>query len=263
MIRAIFLDLDGTLLHPESHAIPPEALAALLRAREANVRLAVATGRNRADTRFLDRQMSFDAYVTINGQYCLEGETVVFRRPIPRSDMEIVYRLLQTQQMACGFSHADGVFCNRIDEWVLRVYRTANMPLPPVLPLEAILGREIYQVQPYVPVGGAKVLLDAVPGLESARWSPDFVDVYPRGGGKRGGLAAICSLWGIPPEEVLAIGDGENDLSMLQYAGVGVAMGNAAPEIQRRADWVTSRVEQGGVARAIRHFLPELFSGDA
>lgn len=59
---------------------------------------------------------------------------------------------------------------------------------------------------------------------------------------------------GISPKEILAIGDNFNDLEMLQYAGVGVAMGNAPPEVQARADWVTGDVEEDGVSLALTKF---------
>ncbi len=68
-----------------------------------------------------------------------------------------------------------------------------------------------------------------------------------------GGLA---TLLGIDLSEVMAVGDNLNDLEMLAVAGLGVAMGNGAPETRERADYVTTSVDEDGVARAIERFIP-------
>ena len=57
----------------------------------------------------------------------------------------------------------------------------------------------------------------------------------------------------------MAIGDTENDISIIDAAGIGVAMGNATPDVKEAADYITCSNEEDGVAAAIRHFLPELF----
>ena len=59
----------------------------------------------------------------------------------------------------------------------------------------------------------------------------------------------------IDQEEIIAFGDGENDMEMLQFAGIGVAMGNATDELKAQADYVTDTNENDGVAKAIRHFM--------
>ena len=60
--------------------------------------------------------------------------------------------------------------------------------------------------------------------------------------------------FGIAPEEIIAFGDGGNDIEMLRYAGIGVAMGNAADEVKQIADYVTTGVDNNGIAQALQHF---------
>ena len=102
-------------------------------------------------------------------------------------------------------------------------------------------------------------LLSRVANLTAARWSPNFADVFPRGGGKDRGLEAMCAALGISPAETIAFGDGENDISMLETAGIGVAMGNASEAVKTHADYVAPSVDEHGVARAIAHFPQALF----
>jgi 5-amino-6-(5-phospho-D-ribitylamino)uracil phosphatase len=89
----------------------------------------------------------------------------------------------------------------------------------------------------------------------------DFVEcaVLNRNASKKNALARLCADFGIPAEAVLAIGDSRNDIPMLRWAGVGVAMGNALPEVRQSVRYVTGPNDRDGVAQAIERFcvLPE------
>ena len=69
----------------------------------------------------------------------------------------------------------------------------------------------------------------------------------------------LADALGVAPCDTMAIGDTENDISIIDAAGIGVAMGNATPDVKEAADYITCSNEEDGVAAAIRHFLPELF----
>lgn len=257
MIRAIFLDLDGTLIDFQTHAVPPDALRALRLARRCGVFLALATGRCRKDTSFLDKSIAFDAYVTMNGHYCLVGDQVVYRQPIDPRDVRALLDLVAQRNVAFTFCDGRRVYCNRVDARMRRAFVAANMDLPRIEDAQAARAMEVYQIQLYVAPGEEDALLAQAPGLEGARWSADFVDLFPRGGGKRLGVEAVARHMGCDRAEVMAFGDGENDVSMLQWAGIGVAMGNAHEAVRRAADWVSAPVNQGGVALAIERFLAQ------
>lgn len=84
----------------------------------------------------------------------------------------------------------------------------------------------------------------------------DFVEcaVLNRDASKRNALARLCADFGVPAERVLAIGDSRNDVPMMRWAGIGVAMGNALPEVRDQVRWVTASNERDGVALAIERF---------
>ncbi len=81
------------------------------------------------------------------------------------------------------------------------------------------------------------------------------IEIFVANVNKCRGLELIAARLGLAREEVLAIGDHINDLEMIQWAGVGVAMGNAQPEVCAVADWVTTTLEEEGVARAIERYV--------
>jgi hypothetical protein len=86
----------------------------------------------------------------------------------------------------------------------------------------------------------------------------DFVEcaVLSRQASKKNALAKLCADFGVPSERVLAVGDSRNDVPMLRWAGIGVAMGNALPEVRHSVNYVTAPNDRDGVALAIERFCP-------
>lgn len=96
--------------------------------------------------------------------------------------------------------------------------------------------------------------MSSCPGCVAVRWNEDFVDILPAGGGKVEGLSHVLAALGLTREQAIAFGDGGNDVEMLRWAGIGVAMGNACPEAKAAADYITDDVTADGLANGLRHF---------
>ena len=94
--------------------------------------------------------------------------------------------------------------------------------------------------------------MDVCEDVEHTRWSPNFCDIIPAGGGKPAGIAAACARWGLAPEECAAFGDGGNDVPMFGWVGVSVAMGNAADDVKAAATMVAPDVDDDGLFVACR-----------
>ena len=80
------------------------------------------------------------------------------------------------------------------------------------------------------------------------------MDLIAKGGGKSSAILRLLDKMGILPEETIAFGDGENDMGMLELAGIGVAMGNAEEQVRKIADYVTSDIDEDGLEKALKHF---------
>ncbi|MDR0394440.1 MAG: HAD hydrolase family protein, partial [Tannerella sp.] len=106
----------------------------------------------------------------------------------------------------------------------------------------------------FFPIEREPEIMKNLPGCTATRWYPTFADIVAHGVDKSVGLEKIGEFFGFGPHEMMALGDGGNDISMLKYAGVGVAMGNAGEEVKRAADYVTTSVDDDGVGNALRHF---------
>ena len=86
-------------------------------------------------------------------------------------------------------------------------------------------------------------------------YAPDHYDVMSRDMDKAWGLAALAEKLGLAREEIAAVGDGLNDLELLEYAGLGAAMGNGVPELKQAADRVLPSVEEDGLAQFVQELL--------
>ena len=257
-IKAVFLDIDGTLVRFNEKRMNERTLAALEAARERGVSLFIVTGRYKDGIGF-DAMFDFDGYSTANGEYCFmaDGE-VIHMSPMDPGDVHAFASACERRGLAVTFTEPDDIyFCGseagleksgryqsrhgsrdgRVRDWSVV---GANPVLQMVVDCDPSYDAE---------------LLEGIPGLESARWSPDFMDVVERGRGKGDAIDAFCERLGITPAECMAIGDGGNDVHMLVHAGIGVAMGQAADDVKAAADVVAPPCSEDGAAWAIEKYV--------
>ena len=254
MIKAAFFDIDGTLVSFQTHRVPDSAIETLHALRARGVKTFLSTGRNGDSTRFLMDTGLFDGEILINGQLCEYQGVGIFENPVSRADIEIAVEGARSGDFTLGFLSGHESFVLKINDYVKNACDFCKMAVPRLAPLDEPFRFPIYQIHCYGAPGVEDELLRRTSGLTATRWSPNFADVFPAGGGKDRGIEAICRHLGIAREETIAFGDGENDISMLEYAGIGVAMGNSSDRVKASADYVTASVDEDGVARAVEHF---------
>jgi Cof subfamily protein (haloacid dehalogenase superfamily) len=254
MIKAVFLDIDGTMVSFQTHHIPENTKQALREAKSKGVKIFVATGRHYTDITD-PGDLEFDGYITLNGAYCFIGERVVFKKYIPPEDLSAFIRYeTETESVPCFFVEADRVSANRVNEYVTQMMKLVQFEPRPIVPTHEFLNKEVFQLTAFFPIEREPEIMKNLPGCVTTRWYPTFADIVARGVDKSVGLEKIGGFFGFEPHEMMAFGDGGNDISMLKYAGVGVAMGNAGEEVKRAADYVTTSVDDDGVGNALRHF---------
>ena len=258
MIRAIFYDVDGTLVSFRQKCLSDQLLTDLSALRERGIKIFLSTGRALQDlerTGML-RGARFDGYVTINGQFCCDGDGTPYRdQPIYLADMQGAYQILLDNPTIPALLEGNGEsWLTQINDRVREIYEFLHTELYPVCPLEQLLSGKVYQFVPFVTPGEEGLFLDVMPGCVYTRWHPKGIDIMPRDGGKGVGVRAAMDRYGLAPEEIMAFGDGENDMAMLELAGTSVAMGNGTDEVKAMASYITDTVENDGISKALRHF---------
>lgn len=255
MIKAIFFDIDGTLVSFETHVVPQSTIESLEALRKKGIKVFVATGRQLQSINNLGA-LQFDGYVTLNGGFCLAGkEEVIYKHSIPNEDIDALVHYQETvESFPCAFVREDGIFLNYKNESVEELFKMLNFPEPPMHPLRDVLGKTVFQLIAFFSPGQEERIMAVLPHCESTRWNPLFTDVVPAGSSKAIGIDKILAHYGISLEETMAFGDGGNDVTMLRHAHIGIAMGNADDEVKKNADYVTDTVDENGIFNALKYF---------
>ena len=255
MIKAIFFDIDGTLVSFKTHSIPKSTLYALDLLKKKGIKIFIATGRYYKAINNLG-DLVFDGYVTLNGGYVFVGkDDVIYKHSISNEDIEALIRYQEKEgEFPCAFVQENGTFMNYTDNSVNEVFRLLNFPAPPICPIEDVRGKTIFQIIAFFTEEQEKRIMQEMPNCESTRWNPLFTDVVPKGSSKRVGIDKMLEHFQIALDECMAFGDGGNDIQMLSHVGIGVAMGNATDEVKSFANYITSSVDDDGVYKALKHF---------
>lgn len=254
MIKAIFMDVDGTLLSHRTHGVPKSTVRSLEMLRQKGIKVFVCTGRHLPELRKLPLgNLEFDGFVTLNGQLVLDREgNLLFGNPLPEPVRRALGELFVQHRLPMLLMEENRLYINFINGLVERVQQQISSALPQTGAYE---GNPIYQASVYLENKDETLLRACLPeGARMVRWNNEGVDVISATGGKAEGMKQLLRHFGLQPGEVMAFGDGENDTDMLSFAGIGVAMGNGAPCAKVAADYVTADIDDDGVEKALRHF---------
>ena len=142
-------------------------------------------------------------------------------------------------------------FANRIDDLVIRAHENVSTGLPK---LGEYPGTKIYQMVAYADPAELERFAKEIPHCRMTYWDPIAVDIIAAEGGKMWGIRQMLKHLGLKPEEVMVFGDGENDVEMIRYAGIGIAMENGEASAKEAADYVTAGVDEDGIWKGLVHY---------
>ena len=201
------------------------------------------------------KEAEFDGYITLSGQYCYNRDGLYRDVAICEADLRSAIKVLeQNPHIAARMEAGEVTGLTQINDRVRELDPYMHTALYELHPPEWMLGRKIYQFVPLVHGGEEDLFLSVMPNCVWTRWHPKGLDILPKGDAKADGIRATMELYGLGREEIMAFGDGDNDLSMFALAGTSVAMGNASPKVKEAAHYVTDSVEQDGICSALRYF---------
>lgn len=258
MIRAVFLDIDGTLISVRTHAPAPRTAQALLRAKERGILLFVATGRHtavREEGYILDLLPDcFDGFVGLTGHYCYtrQGE-VVRKQPLDPGDVRRVKEVAGKHRIPYTYAYHDKALISHVDDRVRRHNASLDLPIPPVMELDP--SQEVYSITLYIDKADEMNLIR--PQLRhstTVSWMEGIADLCGPEGGKSAGILAMLKRFHLSPEEALAVGDSDNDLTMFECLGSSAAMGGCTPALRAVADYVAAPCEEDGIYDTFQHF---------
>ena len=270
-IHIIALDLDGTLLNTEK-LLSAENRAALFKAAEAGIHIVPTTGRFYNGMPSFIRELPFIRYaITINGAEAADIATgeVIYNSEIPLLRALELMRYLDTLPVIydCYQDNAGWISEHlkaRIDSTVKdphfrRMLHELRKPVPELKAFVTERGRDVQKIQFFIPTPELRLKLlrtlpEMFPDLAVSSSVSENIEVNSAAATKGNALMALAEHLNIPREAVMAFGDGLNDLSMIEAAGIGIAMENACDQAKDKANFITLSCDAHGVAHGIERF---------
>lgn len=262
----IVLDLDGTLTNRDK-VITPRTKTALMKAQEAGKIVVLASGRPTAGVEPLAKELElsrFGSYIlSYNGGMitnCKTGE-VVFSALLPvESNKKIIGLAREYRVDILTYDKGEIITNNEQCPYALKESSINHLPMRQVDDMENYVN---FQVPKFLMLDDGDYLVTVEPRVKAAmgrdfsvyRSEPYFLEVLPKGIDKALSLERLLKTLGMRREEMIACGDGYNDLTMIKYAGLGVAMENAVLPVRNAAGYITASNNEDGVGKVVERFM--------
>ncbi len=252
-VAAVFFDIDGTLLSHSTGTVPQSARDAIAAMQKKGIKAIICTGRDIGEVEKLPlNDIKFDGYLTLNGNLCLDQNKKMFAgNPIDPGEVDILVRIFQASKIPFVLIGEKNRYINYVDDIVIDTQNSTKGTIPDI---GEYRGEKIYQCLAFVKDKERLMLENMLDMCTITSWNKTGIDIISRSGGKAAGLELFLDKYGLRRGETMAFGDGENDIDMIRYAGIGVAMGNALETVKSAADFVTTHIDEDGIANALKHY---------
>lgn len=266
--KLIALDLDGTLKNSENK-ITPKTKEALIKAQQQGVKVVLASGRPTPGLRHEAKELELDKYegylLSFNGAHVSDYKTkeTIYEQTLTIEEAKKAYDRAKEYHLACMTYENDVVVTeDESDEYVIVEGNINDISVKKIESFKDNLKDPIHKV---LLTGKPDFVASIVEefkepfgdSLSIYRSAPFFIEVMAQGIDKAASLDRLAKSLGIKQEEVMAFGDGYNDLSMIEYAGMGISMANGVEGVKERANYITLSNDEDGIAYALEKFLKE------
>lgn len=263
MYKMIAIDLDDTLMN-DHFVISRENKEALNRAKFAGVKLCMVTGRNYTGAKAFLQEVDFqDLMSCVNGAYIVDPKTdqILNQFTIPGKACSEILEDIESMGIHVNLYHEHRAVSSELNRYTDYYRDLTGVELEAVgklsdYALKVSVGKLLLMDEPEKLKEIQTVLRMKYRDTISLTFSkPNHLEVNSNSASKGAAVKTIAEFYGISREEIISIGNDENDVSMLRYAGLGAAMGNAPESVQKEADLVTLTNNENGVAHIINTYL--------
>ncbi|GAB6450774.1 MULTISPECIES: Cof-type HAD-IIB family hydrolase [Bacillus] len=255
MYKVVFFDVDGTLLSEIDRSMPESTKEAIQRLIDKGIHVVLTTGRPYSlCVQF--KELGIHTIISANGAHIKCGETVIHKSVL---SSEIVHDISEfAKLLGQGVSYfTEGFTMNGIASDNKRVMQalseTLNLEKYPEKSKD--LSEEVYCLCLYADEIESQKFIEKYPKLTFDRFHYYVINVLEDSKvSKLTAIQKVLDYLNICKSEAIAFGDGGNDIEMLQYVGLGIAMGNGGEELKTRADFVTKKASEDGILFALEKF---------
>ena len=262
----ICTDIDGTLLD-QNKVLLPQVKEALKKEADKGVKIELVSGRMPAGVELIEQELGISCVKVCHaGSYILLGDQRISNKYLPAETLEKVYNTIaKAHGLQLWIFCEETWYVTGIDKFIEK--EIVDIKQQPIV----VDIKDLVEQWKKEGKGPNKILLAADPEeirimyqeIENYNWpeidyacsADTFIELLPKGINKGEAVCEICDRLGIKREEVVAFGDHELDIPLLEAAGIGIAMENAIPELKEKADYVTKTNNEGGIAYALENYL--------
>ncbi len=266
--KLICIDIDGTLLD-DNKKLMPEVVQSIRNAAKMGIKIALVSGRMPAAISMIEKELGVQCIRACNaGTYILLGEQCIKTTYLsPDTMQKIDENLAKKNNIPLWFFRNERWFVTYIDEYVENEMQIIHRQP------EIVLAEEMVSQWKKEKTGPNKLLFCTSPekikklycemetlaldDVDFACSAEDYMEIFPKGMTKGVALLSICQELNISKEETIAFGDQQLDITMIEEAGLGIAMGNAIQELKDKADFVTKSNNEAGIAYALEKYLTD------
>lgn len=255
-IKIIFTDIDGTLFSHKTNHVPESALNAIKELQKKGLKIFLCSGRNYyliRKTGILDI-IKPDGIVMMNGAAVQIGEKIIYKYPIPEEVVNAMIKFSYRLKFGLTLIEESEGHINMIDDRVIDAHAKYGTRFPQPRKFPIPYDRTVYQMIAFCDSFDESLFLPHLKSCKAARWDDYAVDIMPKDSDKAKGIMATLEYYGLDVKNAMSIGDGNNDLEMLLFTGVGVAMGNGNSDVKSVADYVTDDIDNDGWIKAMKHY---------
>lgn len=252
MIKAIFFDIDGTLLYGNK-GVPSKEIEDLRKLKKKGIKIVVCTGRaiGEVEPLHLD-EYDFDAYIALNGQTIFDASyNLIYENLFDKDDLKKLINIFNSKDIVVGLSGEDGLYVNYVDDKLIKENGVLNIVVPRI---DTYHNEKIYQALAYCDDAYKEKIKKELVNSKVTYWNDFGIDIFNKNGGKDKGILEYIKMFDITIDETMAFGDSENDKEMLKMVSIGVAMGNGTEELKEVSDFVTKDLYEDGIDYALRKY---------
>lgn len=262
--KLMAVDIDGTLL--DSHGrLTEETKCAIKQATEKGLLFILSTGRPMQGIRPLMDVLELDAdlpLITYNGAMVVLGKSgkILYERNLSTADAKCIMKLGMKWNTHIAAWSGNRLYVNKLDDYAMQYASITGVTPEEIEDVDALAERGVTKVlwhdtleaiEKFHREVGAHIGSDI--NYHISR--PVFLEFVDKQASKGVAMESLGRYFGIRREEMIAVGDSYNDLSMIEYAGLGVVMSNAVEDIRQKADYITLSNDENGVAHVLYRFV--------
>ncbi|UTR07068.1 Cof-type HAD-IIB family hydrolase [Alkalihalobacillus sp. LMS6] len=251
--KVVFFDVDGTLTDHQTGEISASTRRAIRSLQRKQILVVAATGRPLSMCNEL-RDLGITTFITANGGLVTHHDEVIYHTSMSEKIVQAIETFAWEHQHALSF-YSQGFHMNGVKNEAVHLALKETLSLttyPSIRPIHA--KDPIHLLCLFADEATEHLYKAAFPTLHFRRWHPYILNVLEENIDKALALKSVLRYFNMDQSQAVAFGDGHNDIDMLSFASIGVAMENGSEKLKQIANYVTKPASENGIELALKHF---------